>query len=135
MKPLGMIMKKLGVLILTMFLALTIAGCGKKSDFDISIVVPAGSQEEFVYSEEEISPQTNKLTIYPGDGLGDALVTLKSNDANENAFEATYITNGASVTFDVTKGNWYQIGVSVQNTTEEEIKVFVKAEAVEVRIE
>ena len=49
-------------------------------------------QEDFVYSDEEISPIGNKITIYSGDGLGDTEVVLKPISVKEeNAYEPTYL--------------------------------------------
>ncbi len=81
-------MKKLIALVLTLACVLALTGCGKNDTYKIKIVVPAGSteeivyQEDFVYSDEEISPIGNKITIYSGDGLGDTEVVLKPISVN-----------------------------------------------------
>lgn len=70
-------MKKLIALtlILAMLCVFSLVGCGKKDTYEVRITVPAGSTEEFVYSDEEISATGNKITISTGDGLGDTEVT------------------------------------------------------------
>ena len=47
-------MKKCFVLILMNIFILTLTACSKSDKYEIEITVPAGSQEAFVYSEEEI---------------------------------------------------------------------------------
>lgn len=114
----------------------------KQDSFKIRIVVPAGTtremiyQEDFVYSDEEISPTGNKITISAGDGLGDTEVVLKPIEVKEeNAYEPTYLTPGMPVTMNVEKGAWFKIGIKMQNPTEEDIIVYVEVDGIEVRIE
>ena len=115
---------------------------GKNDTYKIKIVVPAGSteeivyQEDFVYSDEEISPIGNKITIYSGDGLGDTEVVLKPISVKEeNAYEPTYLTQGMPVEMDVEKGAWFKVGINMQNNTDTDKIVYVEIEGVEVRIE
>ena len=92
-------------------------------------------QEDFFYSDEEISPTGNKITISLGEGIGDTQVVLKPIEVKEeNAYEPTYITPGMSVKMDVEKGAWFKIGVNMQNPTTEDIHVYVVVKGVEVRI-
>ena len=70
-------MKKLMALFLICVLAL--AGCGKNT-FAISITVPAGSQGEFVFADEEICPTGKKIRISCSEGLGEAEVLLAPVD-------------------------------------------------------
>ena len=53
-------MKKYILTIVSMLCILSLVGCGKKEKFEIEILVPAGSTEAFVYSDEEICPTGNK---------------------------------------------------------------------------
>ena len=113
----------------------------KQDSYKLRIVVPAGSmdeiiyQEDFVYSDEEISPIGNKITISSGEGLGDTEVVLKPIQVKEeNAYEPTYLTPGMPVEMDVEKGAWFKVGVNVQNPTDEDIFVYVEVKGVEVRI-
>ncbi len=108
----------------------------KRNVFDIKIVIPAGSEEAFYYSEEEISPQKNKITLLAGEGLGDTLVVLKPVEVKEeNAYdEPTYLTPGLSVKMDVEKGAWFKVGVDMSNPANEDIVVYVQVKGVDVRI-
>lgn len=76
-------MKKLITLVLTLIFVLAVTGCSTNVGQDISIVIPAGSQEEFVDSEEEISPNKNQITISSGEGLSDTEVILKPVDVKD----------------------------------------------------
>ena len=129
-------MKKLIALVFVMICVHTLVGCGKTNTYKIRIIVPAGSTEEFVYSDEEISAISNKITISSGEGLGDTEVILSPvNEMVETGYVATYLTPGMSVEFDGVKGEWFKIGVSMQNTTDIDKIVYVEVEGVEVRIE
>lgn len=108
----------------------------KQNSFKIRITIPAGTTEDFVYSDEEISPLGNKITISSGDRLGDTEVVLKPIEVTEeNAYEPTYLTPGMPVEMDVEKGAWFKIGIGMQNPTEEDIVVYVEVDGIEVRIE
>lgn len=130
---------------ITFFLALVsvlaFTGCGKNDTYQIRITVPAGSTEEmiypedFIYSDEEISPKGKQLTISAGEGLGDTEVVLKLIEGKEeNAYEPTYLTPGMPVEMDVEKGAWFKVGISMQNPTETDRSVYVEISGVEVRI-
>ena len=107
----------------------------KQDSYTLRIVVPAGSQEEFVYSDEEVSTIKNSIKIWSGDGLGDTEVQLSPvNETTETGYTATYITHGMPVEFDAEKDTWFKIGVNMQNSTDEDIIVYVEVENVEVRI-
>ncbi len=111
-------------------------GCGKNESYKVSITVPAGSMEGFVYSDEEISATGKKITISCGEGLGDTEVILSPVNENvETEYVATYLTPGMPVEFETVKGEWFKIGVSVQNNTDTDKTVYVEVEGVEVRIE
>lgn len=123
-------------ILLSTLCILLFAGCGKKEQYEIEILVPAGSTESFVYSDEEICPIGNTITIVAGAGLGDTEVILQPVEVKEeNAYEPTYLTHGMPVKMDVEKGGWFKIGVSVQNNSDKgPIAVAVEVEGVEVRI-
>lgn len=129
-------MKKYISIILSILCVLSLVGCGKKEKYEIEILVPAGSTEAFVYSDEVIRPTGNKITISAGAGLADTEVVLKPVGVKqENAYEPTYLTHGMPVKMDVEKGGWFKIGVSVQNDSDRgPIAVSVEVEGVEVRI-
>ena len=110
--------------------------CEKNDTYKIRITIPAGSTEAFVYSDEEISATGKKITISSGEGLGDTEVVLSPvNEMVETGYVATYLTPGLPVEFDAITGEWFKIGVSMQNDTDTDITVYVEVEGVEVRIE
>ncbi|MBS6395972.1 MAG: hypothetical protein KH452_02290 [Clostridiales bacterium] len=104
--------------------------------YQIRVTIPAGGMESFYYSDEEISPKGNRLTLSAGEGLGDTEVVLLPVEVKqENAYDApTYLTPGMPVKMDVEKGAWFKIGVNVQNPAEEDMDVYVEVENVDVRI-
>lgn len=127
------------IVLVAIVACLVIAVCfltNPPKEYQIRVTIPAGSTETFCYSDEEISPKGNALTLYAGEGLGDALVVLLPVEVKEeNAYdEPTYITPGMPVKMDVEKGAWFKIGVNIQNPTEEDMDVYVSVENVEVRI-
>ena len=129
-------MKKLITLVLAVVCVFSLVGCGKNDTYKIRITVPAGSTEAFVYSDEEMSPTGDIITISSGEGLGDTEVVLKPIEVKEeNAYEPTYLTPGMPVEMDVEKGAWFKIGVSIQNDTDTDKIVYVEVKGVEVRIE
>ena len=129
-------MRKYIALVLALVCVLALAGCGQNDTYKIRITVPAGSTEEFVYSDEEISATGKKITISSGEGLGDTEVLLSPVNANvEVGYVATYLTAGMPVEFDAVAVEWFKIGVSVQNNTDTDKIVYVEVEGVEVRIE
>ena len=113
-----------------------LAGCGKNDTYKLRITVPAGSTEALVYSDEEISAIGKKITISSGEGLGDTEVLLSPVNENvETGYVATYLTPGMPVEFDAVKGEWFKVGISMQNDTDADKTVYVEVEGVEVRIE
>ena len=129
----------LWVIIIAVIVCVGVAVCfltnPKQDSYTLRIVVPAGSQEEFVYTEEEVSTVRNSIKIWSGDGLGDTEVLLfPVNKTAETGYTATYLTHGMSVEFDAEKDTWFKIGVNMQNPTNEDIIVYVEVENVEVRI-
>ena len=129
-------MKKLITLTFVLVCILVLAGCGKNDTYKISITVPAGSTETFVYSDEEISATGNTISISSGEGLGDTEVILQPvNEMVEAGYVATYLTPGTPAKFDAVKGEWFKVGVSMQNDTDTDIAVYVEVEGVDVGIE
>ena len=107
----------------------------KQDKFRIKIVVPAKSQEEFVYSDEEISTIKNSIKIWSTEGLGDTEVVLYPvNKSTENKYTPTYLTSGMPVKFNAQKDTWFKVGVNIQNPTDKDMIVYVEVENVEVRI-
>ena len=129
----------LWVIIIAVIVCVGVAVCfltnPKQDSYTLRIVVPAGSQEEFVYTDEEVSAIRNSIKIWSGDGLGDTEVILSPvNKTTETRYTATYLTHGMPVEFDAEKDTWFKIGVNMQNSTNEDIIVYVEVENVEVRI-
>ena len=131
----GFMKKKYIAILLTILSILSIVGCNKKDKCEIEILVPAGSTEAFVYSEEEIMATGNQITIYAGAGLSDTEVILKPMDENvETGYVAEYLTHGMPVKLDAVKDEWFKVGVAVQNDSDRgPIAVSVEVEGVEVR--
>ena len=130
-------MKKMIFSLLSFFMIFfALAACGDKQTYEIGITIPAGSTEAFVYSHEEISPTKDTILIFSGEGLGDTEVVLKPVETKEGkTYEPAYLTPGVPVEMEAEPGDWFQVGVSVQNPTEQEIKVTVKIKNINVRIE
>ena len=127
------------VIIISVIVCVGVAVCfltnPKQDSYTLRIVVPAGSQEKFVYTDEEVSAIRNSIKIWSGDGLGDTEVILSPvNKTTETRYTATYLTHGMPVEFDAEKDTWFKIGVNMQNSTNEDIIVYVEVENVEVRI-
>ena len=127
------------VIIIAVIVCVGVAVCfltnPKQDSYTLRIVVPAGSQEKFVYTDEEVSTIRNSIKIWSGDGLGDTEVILSPvNKTTETGYTATYLTHGMPVEFDAEKDTWFKIGVNMQNPTNEDIIVYVEVENVEVRI-
>lgn len=128
------------LIVLAVLACLGVAVCfltdPKQDSFTIRIVVPAGSEEPFVYSEEEISPREDYVIVSSGEGLGDTEVILKPVYVEyENVYEpAIYMTPGMPVKLFAEKGGWFKIGINMQNPTDQDKEVFVEVKYVEVRI-
>ena len=129
-------MKKLIALVLALFCVLGLAGCSAQKEYAIRVVVPAGSQGEFVYSGEEISPRKSQLEIKSIDTPENAEFVLKPVDkAQEKAYECTNFPKGEPMLIDAEKGVWYKIGVTIENPTDENIVLVFHAVNAKVRIE
>ncbi len=132
-------MKK--ILTLLLICIFILSGCSQNDSYKIKITVPAGTtkdiiyQEDFIYSDEEISPKGNKIIISSGDGLGDTEVVLKPIEVKEeNAYEPTYLTPGMPVEMNVEKDAWFKVGISMQNPSDTDKTYYVEIEGIEVRI-
>lgn len=127
------------VLVLAGILAWVIWGQGET--YTIHVTVPAGTMDEFVYiedfiySDEEISPQKKQLTLKSIDlPDGTEFVLQPVEVKEENAYERTYLDIGQPLLIDVEKGAWFKIGIALQNPTDEDIVVGITVENVKVRI-
>ena len=129
-------MKKLMALVLALVYVLGLAGCSAQKEYAIRVVVPAGSQGEFVYSDEEISSLKSRLEIKSIDMPKDAEFVLKPIDATqENTYECTNFPKGEPMLIEVEKGAWYKIGIAMENPTDEDIVVVFHVVNVKVQIE
>lgn len=129
----------LGITILAILACIIIAICfltNPVKEYQIRITIPAGSSAGFYYSDEEICPKRNTLTIAKGGRLGDTEVILLPVEVKEeNAYdEPVYITAITPAKMDVEKGAWFKIGVNMQNPTVEDMDVYVTVRNVKVRI-
>lgn len=82
-------MKKFAAFALALFFIVGLIGCSTQSEYSIRIVIPAGSQAEMVYSEEEISPLDNQLTmksIDVSDGTGVVLKAVETEIEDISTF-------------------------------------------------
>lgn len=101
---------------------------------ELRIIVPAGSQDEYVFCDEEISSGKGVVTVSSGEGLGDTAVILER--IGEYGYTATYLTPGMPVDLEVVPDAWYRVGIGRQNPTDEDQEAFVIVEGdIELRIE
>ena len=129
-------MKKYLTIVLSIICFLFLVFGGKNGTYKIKITIPAKSTEAFVYSDEEISATGNKITISSGEGLEDTEVILSPVNENvETSYGAEYLTPGMPVEFDAVKGEWFKIGISMQNDTDTDKMVYIEVTGAEVRIE
>ena len=115
---------------------------GQGETYTIHVTVPAGTMDEFVYiedfiySDEEISPQKSRLELKAINIPERMEVVLKPIEVTEeNAYERTFLDNGQPLLIDVEKGAWFKIGIALQNPSDEDIVVGITVENVKVRIE
>ena len=109
--------------------------------YTVHVTVPVGTIgefvyiEDFIYSDEEISPQKNRLELKAINIPDRMEFVLKPIEVEEeNAYERTYLDNGQPLLVDVEKGAWFKIGIALQNPTDEDIIVGITVENVKVRI-
>ena len=129
-------MKRLMAFILTLVSVLGLAGCSAQKEYAVRIVVPAGNQGGFVYSEEEISSHKSRLEIKSIDMPEDAeFVLMPVGEMQENVYECTNFPKGEPMLIDAEKGAWYKIGIAMENPTDEDIVVVFHIVNAKVRIE
>lgn len=114
---------------------------GQGDTYTVHVTVPAGTMnefvyiEDFIYSDEEISPQKKKLTLKSIDVPDRTEFVLKPIEVTEeNAYKRTYFNKGEPLIIDVEKGAWFEIGIALQNLTAQDIIVGITVENVKVRI-
>ena len=117
-------MKRFIALVLSLVCMWGLAACAAQAEYAIRIVVPAGHQSEFIYSQEEISPRKRQLEIKSIDMPEDAEFILKPiKETQEHTYECTNFPKGAPMLIDVKKGTWYKIGIAIENPSSEDISV------------
>ena len=129
------------IMILALAVVLAWVVWGQGETYTVHVTVPAGTMDEFVYiedfiySDEEISPQKNQLTLKTIDVPDRTEFVLKPIEVTEeNAYERTYFNKGNPLLIDVEKGAWFKIGIALQNPTDEDIVVGITVENVKIRI-
>ena len=134
-------MKKAIALVLALACILFWLIWGQGETYTVHVTVPAGTMDEFVYiedfiySDEEISPQKKQLTLKSIDLPDGTEFLLQPVEVKEeNAYERTYLDRGQPLLIDVEKGAWFKIGIALQNPTDEDIVVGITVENVKVRI-
>lgn len=134
-------MKKKLIIVISVVVVIAVAvgiylHSNRQTTFDIGITVPAGSQEDFVYSDEIICPVGDTITISAGENLGDTTVVLQPVKVKEKtAYEPTYLTHGMPVKIDVEKDAWFKVGISMQNNGTEDIEKYVTVDGIVCLIE
>ena len=128
-------MNRLITFILTLVCVLGLVGCSAKNEYAVRIVVPAGNNGEFVYSEEIISPRKNQLDIKSIDMSEDAIfLFMPVDETRENVYECTDFPKGEPMLIDAEKGAWYKIAIAKENPTDEDIVVVFHITNAKVRI-
>ena len=126
-------MKKLAVFFFVLVFAFGLIGCVNQKEHTIRIVIPAGSQAEFIYSEEEITTLGNQFTIKSIDVPDKTSIVLKAVETEGEDISSFFIKGEPMVVY-AEEGTWYKIGIAMQNPTDEDIVVVVNIENAKVRI-
>lgn len=128
-------MKKVFRLVCIFVCVIGLTGCGNDTH-EVGIIIPARTTKSFIYSNEELSPTSNHITISASDGLGDTEVVLKPIGIKEEIeYKPMYLTHGMHVTMNVEKGERYKIGLLMENETDSDITVYIKVKGIKIRIE
>ena len=128
-------MKKLISFVMALICVFGSAGCSAQQEYAIKVVVPAGNQGEFVYSDEEISPRKSHIEIKSIDLPEDAEFVLSPIEESQgNIYECTNFPKGEPMLIGVEKGAWYKIGIAMDNPTDEDIVVVFHVVNAKIRI-
>lgn len=108
----------------------------KKKTYEITFHIPAGCENQLVFSDEEISSLKKNISFSVGRDIGDTEIQLKGVEGKEEGAydEPVYVTPGMSAKMQVERGAWYRVGIYASNDTVEEKTVHVSVKNVEVRI-
>ncbi len=113
---------------------LILFGCAKQQTFDVSVVVGAGSTAKVVYSDEEIMPLHNTITLTLEENWADTEVILTPLEKEAAPIEPVILSAKVPAEVQVEKGVWYKIGLIKQNASDKELRVSIQVKSVEVRI-
>lgn len=129
-------MKKILVVFIILACLLGLTSCVSKEPYTIEFTIPPGSSDGFIYSDQEIFPNRNKLIIRAGAGISERDIILKPVQVQqENAYEPVTLKQEDSVKIRVEKGAWYKIGVAAHNPNDVPIAVEIIVENSTIRIE
>lgn len=103
--------------------------------YEITFHIPAGCENQLVFSEEEIFPKGKYVSFLVGQDIGDTAIQLKGVAGKEEntCDEPVYATPGMPAKMEVEKGAWFQVGIYASNDTAEEQTVHASVKNVEVR--
>jgi hypothetical protein len=130
-------MKKFLAILLILSTILTLSACGRRDKWEISIGIPAGSTEEYVFSDTEFCPSRKNIIISSAEGAEDVIIVLKPVETKKDkTYEPVKLTKDNPIKIEAERGGWFKVGVKMQNPTDEYIRVSVNVENVSgVRIE
>lgn len=130
-------MKKFLATLLILATILTLSACGRRDKWEISIGIPVGSTEEYVFSDTEFYASSKNVIISSGDGTEDTMVLLKPVETKKDkTYEPVKLTKENPIKIEAERGGWFKVGVKMQNPTDEYMRVSVIVENVNgVRIE
>lgn len=106
------------------------------STYELTFRVPAGSENQLIFSEEEISPQRNHVIFMVGQELGDTEILVQEvewKDGNSYV-KSIDTTSGVPSKMELERDKWFQVAIHISNETDEEQIVHVSVKNVEVRI-
>ncbi len=130
-------MKKFLATLLILSTILTLSACNRIDPAIISIMIPAGSTEEYIFSDTEFCASRKNVIISSGDGTEDVMIVLKPIETKKDkTYEPVKLTKDNPIKIEAERGGWFKVGVKMQNPTDEYIRVSVNVENVSgVRIE
>ncbi|MBQ6802852.1 MAG: hypothetical protein IJP05_07260 [Oscillospiraceae bacterium] len=126
-------MKK--ILFLIFVLAFLFAGCSENEGYNIEVIIPAGTEEGFVWAEEEICPVKSSITVSAGAGISSAEIILKSVSDENTTYGPKTIKQQEPANFSAEKNMRYKIGIFADNPFDKDITVSVNVKNVDINIE
>lgn len=126
-------MKKILVMVLVIMSLLLFASCGKSDSCKIEFTIPAGNSETFIFSDQEISPIGNEITLSTDTEAVVKFSQIREEDSYELITES--LAQGTMIEIPLEKNTWYKIGLTVENPSEEDIVVSVEINGAQMRAE